>query len=79
MANPEPLGDRQVILGMVITLGLVFALVFWYVRLKGPSEPPFLWRSPAPTPPAKLKGGPVAFLPAAPGASPLLGRRAAAG
>ncbi|MCP9849469.1 hypothetical protein [Cyanobium sp. Morenito 9A2] len=65
MANPEPLENSQVILGLVITLGLVFALVFWYVRLQGPIEPPFLWRQgPAPEAPTRLKGGAVTTAPA---------------
>jgi len=31
--NPEPLPDRVVILGLLATLMLCFALVFWTVRL----------------------------------------------
>ena len=47
-----PLPDRTLIIGMVATLGLVFALVFWFVRLN-PSEPPQLqWRDSAPSRPA---------------------------
>ena len=44
----NPLPDRTVILGMVITLGLVFALVFWFVRLTPSTEPPLQWRDSAP-------------------------------
>ena len=48
----NPLPDRTLIIGMVATLGLVFALVFWFVRLN-PSEPPQLqWRDSAPSRPA---------------------------
>ena len=41
----QPLPDRVVIVGLLATLGLVFALVFWTVRLN-PSggEPPLRWR-----------------------------------
>jgi len=48
----NPLPDRTVIIGMVATLGLVFALVFWFVRLN-PSQPPELqWRDSPPSRPA---------------------------
>lgn len=40
----SPLPDRTVILGLVATLGLVFALVFWFVRLQPAQDPPLLWR-----------------------------------
>jgi len=40
----NPLPDRTVVIGLVATLGLVFALVFWFVRLAPPQEPPMLWR-----------------------------------
>ncbi|WP_398318625.1 hypothetical protein [Vulcanococcus sp.] len=48
----NPLPDRTVIIGMVATLGLVFALVFWFVRLSPSQTPPLQWRdtAPAPTP-----------------------------
>ena len=53
----NPLPDRTVIVGMLATLGLVFALVFWYMRLAPPSEPPLQWReapaSPAPALPQR--------------------------
>jgi hypothetical protein len=39
-----PLPDRTVVLGLVVTLGLVFALVFWFVRLQPAGDPPLLWR-----------------------------------
>ena len=38
----NPLPDRTVIIGMLATLGLVFALVFWYVRLAPSTEAPML-------------------------------------
>jgi hypothetical protein len=40
----NPLPDRVVILGLLITLGLCFALVFWSVRLNPHPEPPLQWR-----------------------------------
>ena len=54
-----PLPDRTVILGMLITLGLVFALVFWFVRLSPSQTPPLQWRdtAPAPAPAAPLRPG----------------------
>ena len=39
-----PLPDRTVILAMAGTVALVFALVFWSVRLQAPAEAPLLWR-----------------------------------
>lgn len=52
----NPLPDRTVLIGLLTTLGLVFALVFWSVRLAPPSLPPLQWRegpSPAPAAPAR--------------------------
>ncbi|MFN5193505.1 MAG: hypothetical protein ACK5E6_03640 [Cyanobacteriota bacterium] len=43
-----PLPDRTVVLLMLISVALVFALVFWSVRLQPRNEPPLLWRQPAP-------------------------------
>ena len=41
----EPLPDRVVILGLLATLMLCFALVFWSVRLApGPEQRPLQWR-----------------------------------
>ncbi len=38
----------MVILALVITIGLCFAMAFWYARLHPPVVPPLLWRqSPA--------------------------------
>ena len=61
-----PLPDRTVILGMVITLGLVFALVFWFVRLAPSPEPALQWRDSAPLEP---KAAPAPQPPAQPGRS----------
>jgi hypothetical protein len=62
----NPLPDRTVILGMVITLGLVFALVFWFVRLAPSPEPALQWRDSAPLEP---KAAPAPHPPARPGRS----------
>jgi hypothetical protein len=48
-----PLPDRTVIIGMLATLGLVFALVFWFVRLNPSTTPPLQWREPAPVQPVQ--------------------------
>ena len=49
--NPSP--DRAGIGVLVATIGLVFALVFWSVRLQPASEAPLLWRqTPVPARPA---------------------------
>ena len=63
----SPLPDRVVILGLLITLGVCFALVFWSVRLSPAPEAPMLWRqTPAPAQPLQ----PAApGRPAVPGAS----------
>ena len=39
-----PLPDRTVLIGLLATLGLVFALVFWTVRLSPSPDPPLQWR-----------------------------------
>ncbi len=39
-----PLPDRVVIVGLLITIGICFALMFWYSRLHTPLPPPLLWR-----------------------------------
>jgi hypothetical protein len=49
----NPLPDRTVIIGMLATLGLVFALVFWFVRLNPSTPPPLQWRDSAPVRPAQ--------------------------
>lgn len=45
---PPPLPDRTVVLGLLITLGLVFALIFWSVRLTPAADPPLQWREALP-------------------------------
>ncbi|MEB3321017.1 MAG: hypothetical protein VKI63_08780 [Cyanobium sp.] len=39
-----PLPDRVVLLGLIITVGLCFALVLWQVKLHPGGEPPLQWR-----------------------------------
>lgn len=39
-----PLPDRVVVLGLVITVALCFALVFWSVKLNPRPEPQLQWR-----------------------------------
>lgn len=50
-----PLSDRVVILALAGTVALVFALVFWTVRLEPRPEAPLLWRQ-APAAPARSGG-----------------------
>lgn len=47
-----PLPDRTVILGLLATVALCFALVFWFVRINpGDARQPMLWKeSPAARP-----------------------------
>jgi hypothetical protein len=42
------LSDRVVIVVLIGTVALVFALVFWTVRLAPSPEPPLQWRQGAP-------------------------------
>ncbi len=44
-----PLSDRSVIVLVTATLGLVFALVFWFLRFNPPADQPLLWKE-APQP-----------------------------
>ena len=39
-----PLPDRTVVVGLIATVALCFALVFWFVRLQPQPEPPLQWR-----------------------------------
>jgi hypothetical protein len=39
----QPLPDRVVVLVLLATVGICFALVFWTVRLQ-PPQPPLQWR-----------------------------------
>ena len=48
----SPLPDRVVILVLLSTVGLCFALVFWTVRLQPSIEQPLLWRQAPPAQPA---------------------------
>ena len=50
----NPLPDRTVVVGILATLGLVFALVFWFVRLHPAQPDPLLWRQ-APQQPAQQR------------------------
>ncbi|MCP9926848.1 hypothetical protein [Cyanobium sp. CH-040] len=40
----NPLPDRVVLIGVLATIGLCFALVFWSVRLNPRLETPLQWR-----------------------------------
>jgi hypothetical protein len=40
----NPLPDRVVIVALVATVGVCFALVFWFVRLQPSQELPLQWR-----------------------------------
>lgn len=51
----SPLPDRVVIVALVATIGLCFALAFWSVRLR-PAEPSLQWRS-GPSASADVGGG----------------------
>ena len=53
-----PLPDRVVIVALLATIGLCFALAFWNVRLR-PAEPPLQWRQ---SPSAQVPPGRVANL-----------------
>ena len=55
--------DRTVILGILITLGLVFASVFWFVRLSPSTERPLQWRDSAPQAPKSQPVQPQRALP----------------
>lgn len=53
----NPLPDRVVIVALIGTVALVFAIVFWSVRLQPAPESPLLWRQEA----APLKQGGTAL------------------
>jgi hypothetical protein len=44
----NPLPDRVVLIGLLATIGLCFALVLWSVKLQPRHDPPLQWRD-APT------------------------------
>lgn len=48
-----PWPDRAVIVGLLITMGVCFALVFWFVRLHPAGPPPLEWRQPVRTQPLR--------------------------
>jgi len=41
----NPIPDRMVIVALLITIGLCFAMAFWYARLHPTVAPPLLWRN----------------------------------
>lgn len=63
-----PLEDRIVVVGLVATLGIVFALVFWTVRFAPPADGPLQWRQPSAEPgltaPAPTRQDPATGRPA---------------
>ncbi|MFN9870817.1 MAG: hypothetical protein ACK55E_05175 [Cyanobacteriota bacterium] len=54
-----PLPDRIVILGLVLAVGICFALAAWTARLTPSTDPPLQWRSPEALPAAPGRGGAV--------------------
>jgi hypothetical protein len=54
-----PLPDRIVILGLVLAVGICFALAAWTARLSPSPEPPMQWRSPGALPASPGRGGAV--------------------
>jgi hypothetical protein len=58
------LPDRTVIVGLLATLGICFALVFWFVRLHPSSNGQLQWRE-APSRPAIQKPAPTSGQPGA--------------
>jgi|688.fasta_scaffold241819_4 hypothetical protein len=52
-----PLPDRIVILGLVLAVGICFALAAWTARLTPSTDPPLQWRSPEALPAAPGRGG----------------------
>jgi hypothetical protein len=54
----SPFSDRGVLLALLGTVALVFALVFWTVRLAPSPDPPLQWREGAP----QAQGAPAALL-----------------
>jgi hypothetical protein len=58
----NPLSDRVVIVVLITTVALVFALVFWTVRLAPSPEPGLQWRQGAPEaslPRPPMAAGPI--------------------
>ncbi|MFM9104039.1 MAG: hypothetical protein ACKOPS_23060 [Cyanobium sp.] len=53
-----PLPDRVVLIGLVATIGLCFALVFWTVKLQPGPQQQLHWReAPATAPTPALRPG----------------------
>lgn len=50
----NPLPDRVMIVGLIATIGLCFALAFWTARLAPSPEGPLHWRQ---GPPAETRSG----------------------
>ena len=44
----NPLPDRVVLVGLLATIGLCFAIVLWSVKLQPRPEPDLQWREPKP-------------------------------
>lgn len=40
----QPASDRTVLISLLITIGLVFALIVWFVKLTPDPGAPLLWR-----------------------------------
>ena len=54
----NPLPDRTVIVGLLATLGICFAMVFWFVKLTPANDGQLQWRE-APNRPAIQKPAPA--------------------
>ena len=52
----QPASDRTVLISLLITIGLVFALIVWFVKLTPNPSAPLLWRD-GPSQRAPSKGG----------------------
>jgi hypothetical protein len=57
----NPLPDRLVLIGLLVTVGLCFALVLWSVKLQPRPDAPLQWRD-APTVRAPGSSGSLARL-----------------
>jgi len=53
----NPLPDRTVIVGLLATLGICFAMVFWFVKLHPSGDGQLQWRE-TPSRPALQKPAP---------------------
>jgi hypothetical protein len=77
MGPSAPLPDRVVIVVLVATVGLCFALTFWFVRLQPPEDSPFLWREGPAQPRSPVSPGPGRPVGPAPSQQPLATESAA--